>query len=100
MPKQSFDQVAAENFVASGGVVIYWRPGCPFCQRLEAGLGETGERALWVNIWEDQAAEDYVKSVNEGNAVVPTVRTQEGTFVAAAVSAPAEVAALIEASGK
>lgn len=90
----------AEKFVEAGGVAIYWRPGCPFCQRLDAGLGEIGDRALWVNIWEDPEAEEYVMSVNNGNAVVPTVRTSQGTFVASAHSAPQGVASLIEESGK
>lgn len=90
----------AEKFTAEGGVIIYWRPGCPFCQRLDAGLGEVGDRAMWVNIWEDADAEAYVKSVNDGNAVVPTVRTAQRSFVASAHSAPQTVAVLIEASGK
>ncbi|WP_237203786.1 glutaredoxin domain-containing protein [Rothia endophytica] len=90
----------AEEFVAKGGVVIYWRPGCPFCQRLDAGLGEMGDRALWVNIWEDADAEAYVKSVNGGNAVVPTVRTSDEIFIASAFSAPKSVSDLIESSVK
>lgn len=93
-------QEQAEKFVAEGGVVVYWRPGCPFCERLDAGLGEVGDRALWVNIWEDAAAEEYVKSVNQGNAVVPTVRTAGSAFVASAFDAPQTVAELIEASGR
>lgn len=100
MPSTSSTHAAAETFVTEGGVAIYWRPGCPFCQRLDADLGEVGERALWVNIWEDADAEAYVKSVNDGNAVVPTVRTAERSFVASAASAPQAVAELIEASGK
>ncbi|HIY95221.1 MAG TPA: hypothetical protein H9821_06100 [Candidatus Rothia avicola] len=36
----------------------------------------------------------------DGNAVVPTVRTAERSFVASAASAPQTVAELIEASGK
>ncbi|HJD50445.1 MAG TPA: NrdH-redoxin [Candidatus Rothia avistercoris] len=100
MPSASSTHTAAEQFVSEGGVAIYWRPGCPFCQRLDAGLGEVGKRAIWVNIWEDADAEAYVKSVNDGNAVVPTVRTAERSFVASAASAPQTVAELIEASGK
>ena len=37
-------------------VVIYWRPGCGFCQRLKGHLGKDGERATWVNIWQDDEA--------------------------------------------
>lgn len=100
MPTVSQTHADAEKFVAEGGVAIYWRPGCPFCQRLDEGLGELGERAVWVNIWEDADAEEYVKSVNEGNAVVPTVRTADTAFVASARSAPQTVAELLQGSGK
>ena len=53
--------------MADGGVVIYWRPGCPFCERLDAKLGELGNHATWVNIWEDPQAEEHVKSLNNGD---------------------------------
>ena len=55
------------------GVVIYWRPGCIFCQRLKGGLGSDGKKATWINIWQDADAAEYVRSVNDGNEVVPTV---------------------------
>lgn len=54
-------------------VVIYWRPGCGFCQRLKGHLGKDGARATWVNIWQDDEAAAYVRSVNDGNETVPTV---------------------------
>lgn len=54
-------------------VVIYWRPGCPFCERLSDVLGDAAKRATWLNIWEDPQAAAYVRSVNDGNEVVPTV---------------------------
>ena len=54
-------------------VVIYWRPGCGFCRRLEAAIGDQAEKATWHNIWEDEEAAAFVRSVNDGNEVVPTV---------------------------
>ncbi|MGB3256513.1 MAG: glutaredoxin domain-containing protein [Ornithinimicrobium sp.] len=55
------------------GVVIYWRPGCGFCARLRSTLGAEGDKATWVNIWEDKDAAAFVRSVNDGNETVPTV---------------------------
>lgn len=55
------------------GVVIYWRPGCGFCARLKSALGPARDRATWVNIWADDEAAAYVRSVNDGNETVPTV---------------------------
>lgn len=54
-------------------VVIYWRPGCGFCAVLRARLGALGDRASWVNIWQDEEAAAYVRSVNDGDETVPTV---------------------------
>jgi mycoredoxin len=54
-------------------VVIYWRPGCGYCALLRARLGALGDRASWVNIWQDEEAAAFVRSVNHGNETVPTV---------------------------
>ncbi|MCE0485528.1 glutaredoxin domain-containing protein [Ornithinimicrobium sediminis] len=54
-------------------VVVYWRPGCGFCGRLRSGLGGLADDAHWVNIWQDDEAAAFVRSVNDGNEVVPTV---------------------------
>lgn len=54
-------------------VVIYWRPGCQFCAALKQQLGSAGKKAVWVNIWQDRKAAEFVRSVNNGNETVPTV---------------------------
>ncbi len=54
-------------------VVVYHRPGCTYCIRLKASLGGRAHGATWVDIWEDEAAAVYVRSVNEGDETVPTV---------------------------
>ncbi len=54
-------------------VTLYWRPGCPFCSRLTAGLRAEGIDYEAVNIWDDPAAAAFVRSVANGNETVPTV---------------------------
>lgn len=54
-------------------VVIYWRPGCIYCVRLNGALGKRTKEATWVNIWSDAEAAAHVRSVNDGNETVPTV---------------------------
>lgn len=54
-------------------VIIYWRPWCPYCSMLKGRLGSLGKRATWLNIWQDADAAAYVRSVNGGDEVVPTV---------------------------
>ena len=58
---------------AEPGVVVYWRPGCGFCAMLRDELGELAGRARWVDIWADEDAAAYVRSVNGGDETVPTV---------------------------
>lgn len=54
-------------------VVIYWRPGCGYCARLRAALGDHAEQARWVDIWSDDEGAAFVRAVNDGNETVPTV---------------------------
>jgi mycoredoxin len=62
-----------EPLQAANDVVVYWRPGCPFCSRLRAGLRRSGIAVREINIWEDPAAAAFVRSVAGGNETVPTV---------------------------
>jgi glutaredoxin len=57
----------------AGRVVVYWRKGCPFCQRLQLWLGRRVRDVVWVDVWADPEASAYVRSVNDGDEVVPTV---------------------------
>jgi glutaredoxin-like protein len=54
-------------------VVVYWRPGCPFCMKLRLLLRVTRLRRTEVNIWKDPGAAAFVRSVANGNETVPTV---------------------------
>ncbi|MEE6282710.1 hypothetical protein [Georgenia sunbinii] len=63
---------AQQRARAEGLLVAYWRPGCESCERLRSGLrGESG--VLWVDIWQDPAAATFVREMNDGYEVVPTV---------------------------
>jgi mycoredoxin len=66
---------AAEGASAAeeGRVVVYWRKGCPFCKRLQLMLGKRVTDVVWVDVWADPDASAYVRSVNGGDEVVPTV---------------------------
>lgn len=56
-----------------GGVLVYWRPGCPYCALLRLGLRGARVSATWVNIWEDRAAAARVRAITGGDETVPTV---------------------------
>jgi len=54
-------------------VVVYTRPGCPYCFTLRAGLRRSGVTFQEINIWADPDAAAFVRSVANGNETVPTV---------------------------
>jgi mycoredoxin len=58
-------------------VVVYTRPGCPFSAKLRAKLRLARIPYTPVNIWEDPEAAAVVRSVNDGDELVPTVRIGE-----------------------
>jgi mycoredoxin len=64
---------SVDNAGVSQQVTFYWRPGCPFCSSLRAGLDRAGVAHADVNIWDDPAGAAFVRSVANGNETVPTV---------------------------
>ena len=62
-------------------ITVYWRPGCPFCQRLRWRLRLRRVRAEWINIYTDPDAAAFVRSVANGNETVPTVVIDGEAFV-------------------
>jgi len=80
---------------AAEEVVVYTRPGCPFCTLLRRGLRKRGLQFQEINIWQDSAAAAVVRSIANGNETVPTVVVGEwravnpsADEVLAAVDAP------------
>ncbi|MFG2887481.1 glutaredoxin domain-containing protein [Streptomyces sp. NPDC048297] len=66
-------QEAQRRSAADGRPIVYWRPGCTYCQRLRLRLGRHAEQAYWVDIWRDPEGAAAVRVVNNGNETVPTV---------------------------
>jgi mycoredoxin len=54
-------------------VTVYWRPGCGFCAGLLRSLERMELDFQRRNIWEDEEAAAFVRSVADGNETVPTV---------------------------
>jgi mycoredoxin len=54
-------------------VVMYWRPGCPYCFALRRRLRQLGVTTTEVNIWDDRQAASLVRSYANGCETVPTV---------------------------
>lgn len=65
----------------SSSVTVYWRPGCGFCSGLFRSLERLGVEPQRHNIWEDEDAAAFVRSVAGGNETVPTVVVGDHAFV-------------------
>lgn len=75
-------------------IELYWRPGCGFCMMLRPQVHQAGLPVREFNIWEDADAAARVRTVADGNEVVPTVIVGDHALVnpsiADVVSAVAE----------
>jgi mycoredoxin len=63
----------ARGTPGADAVLVYWRPGCPYCAMLRLGFRAARLPAQEINIWEDRAAAAYVRAITGGNETVPTV---------------------------
>lgn len=70
---------AQQRHVRDGAVIIYWRPGCWPCLRMRLWLLGRARRASWVDVWADPAASAFVRDVNGGAEIVPTVILPDGS---------------------
>jgi mycoredoxin len=62
-------------------LTVYSTPWCGYCHRLQAQLAREGVDFEVVDIERDEAAAEYVMSVNGGNQTVPTVKFADGTVL-------------------
>lgn len=75
-----------------GEVVVYRRPGCGFCIRLELGLRRRGVAFRSVDIWADPEAAAFVREHARGHETVPTVTVAGQTLVNPSAKVVAELA--------
>jgi mycoredoxin len=75
---------------------MYTTQWCGFCRRLKAQLGRAGIELTEVDIERDQAAAEFVMSVNGGNQTVPTLVFPDGSTMVnpSAAQVQARLAAL------
>lgn len=54
-------------------IVVYWRPGCPYCSALRRALRRAGIVTTDVDIWQDPRGAEIVRRATGGDETVPTV---------------------------
>lgn len=62
-------------------VVVYWRPGCPFCTRLLRWIDRNQVAVQRRDIWDDPEAAAAVRAITGGDETVPTVAIGEQHLV-------------------
>lgn len=64
---------------AAGTITMFSTEWCGYCKRLALMLKKTGIEYTVVDIERTDGTEELVKTVNGGNAVVPTVVFPDGS---------------------
>ncbi len=72
-PRSEGWEVARRRAERTGAPVVLWKPGCSWCIRLRFALGLRGNRAVWVDIWDDPDAAAQARRHNDGNETTPTM---------------------------
>jgi mycoredoxin len=67
--------------MADNDMVVYARPGCPFCTMLRADLAAAGMSYQERDIWQDPEAAAAVRAAANGNETVPTVNIGDAWLV-------------------
>jgi mycoredoxin len=81
----------------SGQLTMYTTTWCGFCRNLKKQLARDGIEIAEVDIERDEAAAEFVMSVNGGNQTVPTVLFPDGTALVNPTAA--QVKARLAATG-
>jgi mycoredoxin len=82
-PDNSDAGIAADepwlNRVMTASLTMYTTTWCGYCFRLKTALTSAGIPYTEVDIEQDPAAAEFVRSVNGGNQTVPTVKFVDGS---------------------
>lgn len=73
------DHATAQREADDADLVVYWRPGCHYCQQLWRGLDQSErDTVAWVNVMADAAGGSYIRHFHDGDMVTPTAVTGDG----------------------
>ncbi|MGC9030019.1 MAG: glutaredoxin domain-containing protein [Desulfomonilaceae bacterium] len=60
-------------------LMVYGATWCPDARRSRKFLDDKGIAYRWIDIDEDPSAKDYVKKVNKGKVIIPTILFEDGS---------------------
>ena len=62
-------------------VKVYGAPWCPDCRRSKQFLGELRVPYEWIDLDQDPHGLAYVREVNEGKQIIPTIVFEDGSVL-------------------
>ena len=62
-------------------LVVYGATWCPDARRSRKFLDDKGIAYEWIDIDQDPAGKDYVKTVNNGKVIIPTILFEDGSTI-------------------
>lgn len=69
------------DITTDANITVYGAPWCPDCARAKQFLGEHRVRYNWVDIDRDDTARAYVRQVNDGKQIIPTIVFEDGSLL-------------------
>ena len=60
---------------------VYGAPWCPDCKRSKQFLGEQRVPYRWIDIDKDPKGREYIRQVNNGKQVIPTIVFEDGSIL-------------------
>ncbi|MFQ5861218.1 MAG: FAD-dependent oxidoreductase [Dehalococcoidia bacterium] len=67
--------------MATPRIRVYGAPWCPDCRRAKQFLGEQRIPYQWIDIEEDEQAQEYVRQINQGKSIIPTILFEDGSIL-------------------
>ena len=69
------------DITTDANITVYGAPWCPDCTRAKQFFGEQRVRYNWVDIDRDDTARAYVRQVNAGKQIIPTIVFEDGSLL-------------------
>ena len=62
-------------------IKVYGATWCPDCRRSKAFLEEHQVPYQWIDVDQDAEAQEYVRQVNNGRRIIPTILFPDGSIL-------------------
>ena len=67
--------------MAQETIKVYGADWCPDCHRSKGFLEEQGVAYQWIDVDQDEQAQEYVRQVNNGRRIIPTILFPDGSIL-------------------